>query len=157
MTDDNGDDFREIDPSNDREHEPDRGNPLTSELEDDGQSDEAELQEIHPNIYRQCAIIFTDRIFSIACCVMSYKGNKQFAFECVLAAQGGRFWSVLGVKDQDALADRWGCTKANVSKLVKKFQGPGYLNMPPMPGQRTLAGCANMKASRKKQLNNTTI
>lgn len=123
------------------ETEADRGNPLT-----------AELEQADPNLYREASARMLDFIFDALRVVKSYKGNESFASDCLCAALGGRGWAIIGVRDQDELARKWGCTKQNVSKLIKKMQSPAMLNLPPMPGQRSLNGCANMSRQRKAQL-----
>ena len=122
--------------------EPDRSNPLTAELE----------EAIPPNIYREVASISFDFFKSCARTIKEFKGDRAFAFDCWLLAMG--WYPILGVRDQVALAAKWGCSKANVTKLVKKFQGPGFLNLPPMPGQRSISGCDTMRTKRKTQLTN---
>jgi len=125
--------------------EPDRGNPLT-----------AELDEVAVNHYREAAAAALDFFKDCARIVKEYRGDRGFAYDCWLMAMG---WdSILGVKTQDALAKRHKkadgnpMTKASVSKLVKKFQGPAFLNLPPTNGQRKLTACQTMRQSRKQQL-----
>jgi len=120
-------------------NEPDRGNPLT-----------AELERSAPNHYREAATDALDFFKNCARTIKEFRGDRGFAFDCWLLALG--WYEVLGVRDQATLAAKWSCKKANVSKLVKKFQGPGFLNLPPMPGQRSIQGCANMSTKRKGQL-----
>jgi len=118
----------------------DRGNPLMAELE-------------RPNIHREEGLKFLEFMFNALRAIKSYQGNKEFALDCFLAALGGSGWAIIGgANDQSELAAKWGCTKANVSKLVKKFQAKGFLNLPPAPGQRDLTGCRVMKQKRKGQL-----
>lgn len=118
----------------------DRGNPLAAILED----------ETPVNEYREVASRALDFFMNCARIIKEYKGDRGFAFDCWLLAMG--WYPILGVPDQTALAAKWRCKKANVSKLVKKIQGEGFLNLPPAPGQRSLAGCQTMKQSRKEQL-----
>ena len=131
-----------------------RGNPLEAELEsypDHHYPDESD-DDIPLNLYREAALRFDEKFFAIATAFKEYKGNKEFAFDCILAAFGGRYWSATGCRSQSELAQKWGCTKANVSNLVKKLQGKRFLNIPPAPGQRSLEGCQHMSQSSKKQL-----
>ena len=124
--------------------EPDRGNPLTAELEDD------------VNCYREAAMTALDFFKNCARLVKEYKGDRGFAFDCWLKAMG--WHEILGVETQEALANRHKkpngdpMTKASVSKLIKQFQKPAFLNLPPVIGQRNLISCKIMRASRKAQI-----
>ena len=125
-------------------NEPDRGNPLTAEL------------ETEPNSYREAAICALDFFKDAARIIRDYRGQREFAFDCWLMAMG---WHELtGVETQEELALRYKksngdpMTKANVSKMVKKFQSSGFLNLPPAIGQRKLSSCKNMSDKRKQQL-----
>mgnify|MGYP001256683106 CR=1 FL=1 len=131
-----------------------RGNPLEAELESypaHHYPDESD-EDIPLNLYREAAIRFDEKLFAVATAVKEYKGNKEFAFDCVLAAFGGRYWELTRCSGQVELARKWHCTRANVSSLIKKFQGPRFLNLPPGDGQRGLEGCKHMSESNQKQL-----
>ena len=117
--------------------EPDRGNPLTAELE-------------LPNYRREAMIDAVEFFKNCARIVSKYKGNTGFAHDCMMLALG--WYPVLGVDNQTALAKKWGCTKASVNKLVKKFESRGHLNLPPAAGQRWESGCEKMSHARKEQL-----
>lgn len=121
--------------------EPDLGNPLTAELGSD-------------NIVRETALACFDFFKAAARIVRDYRGKPGFAHDCMLLALG--WYPILGVDNQTDLAKRWQCTKANVNNLVKKFEGKGYLNLPPASGQRKESGCATMATARKRQLNERT-
>ena len=120
--------------------EMDRGNPLAAIIDD----------QTPVNIFREVASRAHDFFMNGARIVKEYKGDRGFAFDCWMLALG--WYPILGVRDQTELAAKWRCKKANVSKLVKKIQSDGFLNLPPAPGQRSLAGCKTMKQSRKEQL-----
>lgn len=125
--------------------EPDCGNPLTAELEESPFAED----DGPPNIYREAAEKANDFYKNCARAIKEFKGDRAFAFDVWLLTMG--WYQILGVRDQVELAAKWGCDKANVSKLVKKFQA--ILGLPPMPGQRSLEGCNRMRAVRKSQLN----
>jgi len=124
--------------------EPDRGNPLTAEL------------EAEPNHYREAASRALDFFKDSARIIKDYRGCHEFAFDCWLLAMG--WHETAGVETQEELALRYKksdgspMTKANVSKMVKKFQSVGFLNLPPAIGQRKLVSCKNMSEKRKQQL-----
>jgi hypothetical protein len=65
---------------------------------------------------------------------------------------------MVGVRSQSELAAKYlkpdgrPMTKANVCKLVNKFQGPGFLRLPPSGGQRGIAGRKIMQEKRNGQL-----
>jgi hypothetical protein len=127
------------------QNEPDRGNPLTAELESDDQ-----------NHYREACVLALDFFKDSARIIKDYRGQREFALDCWLLAMG---WHELsGVETQEELALRYKksngdpMTKANVSKMVKKFQSVGFLNLPPAIGQRKLISCKNMSDKRKQQL-----
>lgn len=117
----------------------DRENPLSAIVE--------ETDDL--NHYREVAGRALDFFRNAAVIIKEYKGDRAFAFDCWLLAMG--WYEILGVRDQTALAAKWSCEKANVSKLVKRLQGPGYLNLPPGPGQRDLNACNKFRKIRKEQ------
>ena len=84
--------------------------------------------------------------------IKSYQGNRDFALDCWAISLGEIGWPIVGATSQAKLAEKYGMTKANVCKLVNKFQGPAFLNLPPAGGQRSLNGRKSMVASRIKQL-----
>lgn len=126
------------------QNEPDRGNPLAAEL------------EAEPNNYREAASRALDFFKDSARIIKDYRGCREFAFDCWLLAMG--WHETAGVETQEELALRYKksdgspMTKANVSKMVKKFQSVGFLNLPPAIGQRKLTSCKNMSEKRKQQL-----
>ena len=73
---------------------------------------------------------------------------KALAMDCLFLALGWK--DVLGAEDQVQLSKRHGCTKANISKVVRQIQQ--RIGTSPMPGQRDARGVRNMSRSRKKQL-----
>lgn len=79
--------------------------------------------------------------------IYAFRGDLKFALDCAVAAYG--FFEILGVRDFVQLAERHGCTKANVVKLVKQIQMEN--NLPPTAKQREKDGCQNMRAVRIKQ------
>ena len=118
----------------------DRGNPLAAILDDPEPVNEFREASVRAlAFFKSCALVLKE-----------YKGDRDFAVDCWCLAMG--WFDVIGVDDQTRLAARWKCKKANVSKLVKKMQGCGRLNLPPTPGQRSADGCKNMAITRKKQL-----
>lgn len=130
----------------------DRGNPLAAILDDPEPV----------NHYREAAVDLYD--FMVRCFVelAEAKGNKEFTLDCLLLALGFTHMikpcrdphskKSIPVVDQATLAKKWGggglgMTKANVSKMVKKFQA--LIIIPPSYGQRSLDGCKNMTAVAK--------
>lgn len=128
--------------------EPDRGNPLTAELESS------------PNHYREAASRALDFIKESVIRIRTYKGSRDFALDCWILSMG--WHDIINVRTQDELAARYkkindplnSITKASVSKLVKQFQEE--LRIPPALGQRKVESCKTMRKTREKQLNRKT-
>ena len=109
--------------------------------------------ELH-EIQRQCAQWVLNSVLMIR----KYRGNRDFALDCWCLSLGEVGWPIVGVKSQSELASKYlkpngkPMTKANVCKLINKFQGPGFLRLPPAGGQRGLAGRQTMSEKRNGQL-----
>ena len=117
---------------------------------------EFEEEPESPNLCRETALRGYDFMKSVAFTINGVRGKrgKLFAWDCYLLMMG--FSEVNDIESASDLARKWKCTKAHVTNMVKTFQSPAFLNLPPMPGQRSLSGCSNMTASRKEQLNNNS-
>lgn len=114
----------------------DRGNPLAAVLhEDDGAYREAARQSM--DFYR--------RVFMV---IQDFRGDKSFANDCAMLALG--WFDLARARTQQELAVRYKCERANVNRLVNKFQA--LLSITPCIGQRTETSRAKFSEARKKQL-----
>lgn len=110
--------------------------------------EEDELKDAVHQARRETAQRATEYIYGLINCLLKFKGDARLAIKSVAAAHG--MWATLKERDQSEIADHYGCTRANVNKLVTTIQG--RLQLPPMLGQRPMEGREKMRTTRKKQL-----
>lgn len=137
-------DESEIDFSHLGDDEIDQGNPIAAEL--------TEATDEKRNAYREAARRAQDFYRTGFAVVKEFRGDRGFAFDCFLLALN--WLDILGVDSQVKLADKWGCSKENVRKLVDDIQNK--CGIPTTPSQRSAKGRAKMSARRKSQLKTTT-
>lgn len=95
---------------------------------------------------RSRTLQFLDGIFAV---IKEFRGSSGFAVDCACLAMGRTH--LLGpANTQSLLGRKWNCSKANVQKLVDKFQEINRIL--PMPGQRGQSGRDKMSSRRKSQL-----
>lgn len=123
--------------------DPDDSEPIIADAIDD---------PVPVNVYREAALRYMDHMQNCARIIKEYRGDPVFVCECWWLAMG---WLQFLDKDrqtQTGLAAHYKhkngrpMTKANVNKLVKKFQS--FLTL---PGERSEISRQRMSQSRKKQ------
>jgi hypothetical protein len=122
--------------------------------------DEIGLDEIRDaashrvHAYREAGFKFLGFYDQVLAFIIAYE-NPRLAAWCIAIATGRRL--LTGGCSQKDLADKLGCTKANIVKCTKAIQarfGNSIAGIEPMPGQRSLASCKTFAQVRNGQLNN---
>ena len=115
----------------------DRGNPLAAVVHEDDFSAYRDAARKSMDFYR--------RVFMV---IQDFRGDKAFANDCAMLALG--WFDLARARTQQELANRHMCERANVNRLVNKFQA--LLDITPLIGQRTETSRAKFSEARKKQL-----
>lgn len=104
------------------------------------------------NSYREAGqkfLAFYDQVLAF---ILEYDNPRLAAW--VIAMASGRT-ALTGGISQVELAERFNCTKANVSKCVKLVQarfGNSITGIEPMPGQRSMDACRKFAEIRNQQI-----
>ncbi len=150
-------DFQEHDETAFADGEPDRVEEFRFDLVDQNLSGgNVQPTESRPNHYRAAALKFFPFLDQVLAFVIEYDNPRLAAW--VIAIAAGRISLTEGIT-QRQLADKFGVTKAAVSKCVKTVQarfGNSIAGIEPMPGQRAKESCRKFAEIRHGQINNHT-